>query len=557
MADETWVVTMPKLGETVTEGTIGSWLKNVGDTVEFDDPLFEVSTDKVDSEIPSPYDGVILEIMVAAGETVPIGTELVRIGAPGAVPDDGAPAAGSPADASQPAAAEAAAQPAAEAEGAAQIVHDITMPKLGETVAEGTIGSWLKNVGDTVEFDDPLMEVSTDKVDSEIPSPYDGVLLEILVQAGETVPIGTVVARIGEPGSTPAAAPASSPAAAPASSPAAAPAGTATATTLAAAGGPAGKQYSPIVRRLAAENGIDLSTLSGSGAGGRIRREDVEAAIAGRPAGAAPAPAPTPTAGAPARPPAGAAAPAKPPATAVAAGGDPRDQVVTLSRMRLAVAAGMVASVQAAPQVWTSIEVDYENVEQIRRKHKEKFKAETGASLSYLPFISRAVCDALRKFPAVNSSIDIPNKTMTFHPYVNLGIAVDMNEEGLIVPVVRDADQLNIRGIATQIKKMADAGRNKKLGAEDMRGSTFTITNPGPVQSYASAPIINQPNSAILCTDGVARKPVAVGDAIAIHHVGVVGLVYDHRAFDGVTASKFLMAVRDAVENRDWVAEIG
>jgi 2-oxoglutarate dehydrogenase E2 component (dihydrolipoamide succinyltransferase) len=555
MADETWVVTMPKLGETVTEGTIGSWLKDVGDTVEFDDPLFEVSTDKVDSEIPSPYDGVILQIMVAAGETVPIGTELVRIGAPGSTPGaaPAAPAASDagspPASASEPPAA--AGRPAAEAEGAAHIVHDITMPKLGETVAEGTIGSWLKNVGDTVEFDDPLMEVSTDKVDSEIPSPYDGVLVEILVQAGETVPIGTVVARIGEPGSAPtdSATPATPAAPAPV-----APAAPGAGAPVAAAGGPAGRQYSPIVRRLAAENGIDLATLPGSGAGGRIRREDVEAAIAGRPAAAASVAPPVAPAAGPAPAAAPSASTAKP---AASAAGDPRDQVVTLSRMRLAVAAGMVASVQAAPQVWTSIEVDYEHVEQIRRKHKEKFKAETGASLSYLPFISRAVCDALRKFPAVNSSIDIANKTMTFHPYVNLGIAVDMNEEGLIVPVVRDADQLNIRGIATQIKKMADAGRNKKLGAEDMRGSTFTITNPGPVQSYASAPIINQPNSAILCTDGVARKPVAVGDAIAIHHVGVVGLVYDHRAFDGVTASKFLMAVRDAIENRDWVSEIG
>jgi 2-oxoglutarate dehydrogenase E2 component (dihydrolipoamide succinyltransferase) len=226
---------------------------------------------------------------------------------------------------------------------------------------------------------------------------------------------------------------------------------------------------------LAAENGIDLATLPGSGAGGRIRREDLEAAIAGRPAAAASVAPPVAPAAGPAPAAAPSASTAKP---AASAAGDPRDQVVTLSRMRLAVAAGMVASVQAAPQVWTSIEVDYEHVEQIRRKHKEKFKAETGASLSYLPFISRAVCDALRKFPAVNSSIDIANKTMTFHPYVNLGIAVDMNEEGLIVPVVRDADQLNIRGIATQIKKMADAGRNKKLGAEDMRGSTFTITNP-------------------------------------------------------------------------------
>jgi pyruvate dehydrogenase E2 component (dihydrolipoamide acetyltransferase) len=236
---------------------------------------------------------------------------------------------------------------------------------------------------------------------------------------------------------------------------------------------------------------------------------------------------------------------------------DPRDEIVTLSRMRLAVAGGMMASLAASASVWTSIEVDFDNVDKVRRKFKDQFKKETGASLSYLPFVSRATIDALRAFPTVNSSIDIDAKTMTLHPYVNLGIAVDLDQQGLVVPVVKDADSLNMRGIAKRVTELAGAARSKKLGAEDMKGSTFTITNPGPFASYASSPIINQPNVAILCTDGVKRRPVAVGDAIAIHPTGIIGLVYDHRALDGSTASLFLMHVRDSLEQRNWEPEVG
>jgi pyruvate dehydrogenase E2 component (dihydrolipoamide acetyltransferase) len=410
----------------------------------------------------------------------------------------------------------------------------VTMPKLGETVTEGTIGAWLKNVGDTVAFDDPLFDVSTDKVDAEFPSPCDGVLLEILVQAGETVPIGTVLARIGEPGAK--APDSGAVAAAPAAVTPAAAVGSSAAPL--AAGGSSGKLYSPIVRRLAAENNIDLSTVSGTGAGGRIRREDIEAAIARGPSVVPQQP-----------------VPGAKPAAVVASGGDARDEVVPLSRMRLAVGAGMMNSLQSAAQVWTSVEVDYENVEQVRRKHKEAFKQQTGASLSYLPFAARAVCEVLLKIPPVNASIDFENKTQTLHPYVNLGIAVDLDEQGLIVPVVKNADQLNLRGLAQQIKQKADDGRNKTLPVEDMKGSTFTITNPG--RTYASGPIINQPNVAIVATEGVSRKPVAVGDAIAIHHVGVISLVYDHRAFDGVVATRFLLAIKDIIENRDWETELG
>jgi pyruvate dehydrogenase E2 component (dihydrolipoamide acetyltransferase) len=558
MSKDVWDIAMPKLGETVTEGTISSWLKQVGDQVAFDDPLFEVSTDKVDSEIPSPYDGVVLEILVPAGQTVPVGTPLARIGPPGAeLPsyDADPPAVGGsegPTTAYPEAAfVESGVQPApVNPEGE---VNEVTMPKLGETVTEGTISNWLKHVGDRVEFDDPLFEVSTDKVDSEIPSPYDGVVLEILVPAGETVPVGTTLVRIGEPGAATGRAPTAAAPAAAAAAPAPGATPSAAPVAPAAGGDGAGRMLSPMVRRLAAEHGLDLSTMSGSGAGGRIRREDVQQAIA-----AGPAPAAAPAAPARAAAPAAAAAPAPAPAAAPAAGpGDPRDEVVKMSRIRVLTAQAMVNSrTVAPPQVWTSVEVDFDAIDQVRAKHKERFKKETGASLTYLPFVARAVCDALREYPSVNSSINMEEQTMTFHPYVNLGAAVDVEQQGLYVVVVKDADQLNLRGIAQRITELAAAARSKSLSMADMTGSTFTITNPGPFASYASAPIINQPNVAILCTDGVKRRPVAVGDSIAIHSTGVVGLVYDHRAFDGSTASLFLLHIRNSLQDRDWEAEV-
>ena len=402
-------------------------------------------------------------------------------------------------------------------------VYEVTMPKLGETVTEGVVSQWLKQPGDPVAFDDPLFEVSTDKVDSEVPSPYDGVLLEILVNEGETVAIGTAVARIGEPGAATAPSP-------PAASPSAAPA---------AGNGRPGVLLSPVVRRLAAEHGIDLAALPGSGAGGRIRREDVQQAIAARPA---PAPAAAPAAAAPAAP-----------AQAVSPGAG--EEIVKLSRMRLITADLMVKSLNTSAHVWTSVEVDFERVEQTRQRHKDSFKKTEGLSLTYLPFIARVVCDALRQYPAVNASIDIAGQTMTLHHYVHLGIAVDLDQQGLVAPVVKNADSLNLRGLARGIAAVAAGARGRTLGAADMSGSTFTITNPGPFASYASAPVINQPNVAILSTDGIARRPVAVGDAIAIHHMSILGFSYDHRAFDGSTAALFLRCVRDAIQDRDWETE--
>lgn len=434
----------------------------------------------------------------------------------------------------------------------------VKMPRLGESVTEGTVSAWFKQVGDTVEFDEPLFEVSTDKVDSEIPSPFAGQILEILVPAGATVPVDTPLVRIGDPeatvsSATPAiAVPVSPP-------PATVPVSGALANTGAHSNG--GRLLlSPIVRRLATEHSVDLGSLLGSGAGGRIMREDVEKAIAAR-AGAQtgvaappiPAPAVVPPSSLPASAP-----PPSPPGTAPALTGAEagRSETVVLPRLRQVIGENMLRSLATSAHVWTSIEVDLENIEQLRRAHKERFRHEEGVSLTYLAFIARAVCDALRRFPAVNASIDPEAKTMTFHHYVNLGIAVDLDEQGLVVPVVKGADALNLRGLAHSIAAVAAAARSRSLSADDMRRSTFTITNPGPMGDYASAPIINQPNVAILSTNQVARRPTVVGDFVGIHHMTILGLSYDHRAFDGVTASKFLAYVRDALQGRDWAAEL-
>jgi len=441
-------------------------------------------------------------------------------------------------------------------------VYEVTMPKLGESVTEGVVSVWLKQVGDPVAFDDPLFEVSTDKVDSEVTSSYDGVLLEILVNAGDTVPVGTPLARIGEPGAA-------------AGRDSAPPAGTApqapethepAAKSALAAAPPAGDGQpgillSPLVRRLAAEKGIDLASVSGSGVAGRIRREDIQQAIAAQPAASAEQGAVAQPPTTPVTPPVPTMAQPSVPATAAApqptagAGGLAGDEVVKLSRMRLITADLMIKSLKTSAHVWTSVEVDFEHVEQVRQRHREQFKKTEGISLTYLPFIARAVCDALREFPVVNSSIHIENQTMTLHRYVNLGIAVDLSEQGLLAPVVKNADSLNLRGLARNIAAVAASARARSLSAADMSGSTFTITNPGPFASYASAPVINQPNVAILSTDGIARRPVAVGDAIAIHHTGILGFSYDHRAFDGATASLFLRYLRDAIQDRGWDAE--
>ena len=439
---------------------------------------------------------------------------------------------------------------------------DVTMPQLGETVTEGTITQWFKNVGDAVAMDEILFEVSTDKVDSEVPSPVAGVVTEILAAEGDVVEVGQVLCRVGDVDAAPAAAPEAAPAPEPAPVPEPVPAPEAApAPDPADAPAPAatdGLILSPVVRRLIADNGLDASQITGTGLGGRITRNDVEQVIQARAAGSTPEPAapvpaaPTaPTAAAPAAP----APVAEAPTPAVGA----RDQVVPLNNIRKRTAEHMVMSKSTSPHVLTAMEVDYERVEQVRKTHKGAWKVEEGFSLTYLPFIARAVADALRDFPHLNASFG--GDHLIVHDEVNMAIAVDIDFEGLLAPVVKNVDGKRLRQIARDITDVAGRTRTKQLTPDDLSGGTFTLTNAGQYGTMMQFPIINQPQVAILSTDGVKRKPVVVTDefgneSIAIHSVGVLALAWDHRAFDGAYAAAFLNRIQEILETRDWEAEI-
>ncbi|MGH9212071.1 MAG: dihydrolipoamide acetyltransferase family protein [Acidimicrobiales bacterium] len=488
---------------------------------------------------------------------------------------------------------------------------DIQMPQLGETVTEGTITRWFKQVGDQVAEDEPLFEVSTDKVDSEVPSPVSGVISEILVPEGETVDVGVLLARIGDgapdagaetaPAETtesqaeappseappaepapaaeqapapsepaPPAAPAEAPAPAP-SEPTPAPEPVPAGATAAAGEAPSpegrtnGRLLSPVVRRLISENNLDPAQIAGSGPGGRITRNDVLAVIEGGKATAAPAapapaatpaptaPAPTPTPAPPAPPPSRAPAP-QPMATA-----GERDTAIPHTNIRRRTAEHMIRSKQTSAHVYASIEVDFEAVEVARWAAREEWRATEGFSLTYLPFISRAIIDAIREYPEVNSTFG--ENELVVHNYVNLGIAVDLDFKGLMVPVIHDAEGKRLRAIAREVADLAGRARSKQLSPDDIAGGTFTITNPGPFGTVLTFPVINQPQVAIISTDAIKRRPVVVhladgSEAIAIHSVGNLTLTFDHRAFDGAYASSFLNRVRAILETRDWSAEL-
>jgi len=451
------------------------------------------------------------------------------------------------------------------------------MPQLGETVTEGTITKWLKSVGDQIARDEPLFEVSTDKVDSEVPSPAEGVLTEILVEEGDTVDVGARLAVIGDgaasdgaaaPEATTAAPPPAAPPAAEAALPAPPVAATpigepaappAPAPSPAPVGSGTGLVLSPVVRKLLGEHGIDPASVTGTGLGGRITRDDVEAVIAGGPAPAGRAPAPVPTFEAPAPAPTAPTAPAAPTAPPAFTGGTGHDEVIPFTNIRRRTAEHMVRSKATSAHTLMVKEIDYERVEQVRRAHGARFRAEEGYTLSYLPFAARATVEALREYPHLNASVG--DDALIVHHDVNLGIAVDLDNEGLIVPVVHHAEELTLRGMARRIRDLADRARTKRLGADDISGGTFSITNAGPFGTLLTGAIINQPQVAILSTDGVSRKPVVVtlpdgSESIAIHSVGLAAMSFDHRAVDGAYVARFLARVAEILHERDWAGEL-
>ncbi|MDA8208725.1 MAG: dihydrolipoamide acetyltransferase family protein [Actinomycetota bacterium] len=467
---------------------------------------------------------------------------------------------------------------------------DVVMPQLGETVTEGTITKWLKKVGDKVAIDEILFEVSTDKVDSEVPSTASGYLSQILAQEGDTVAVGTVIAVLSDAPGEPAAAPApeAAPEPAPAPAPAAfeAPAAQPAPERAAAVPHVEGMVLSPVVRRLLDENGIDPSAITGTGAGGRITRNDVldylDKVAQGQPAPApapaafeapaaqpAPAPAPAPE---PAPAPAAFEAPAAQPAPAPAQVLQPavraeayapvvagaRDEVIPFNNIRRRTAEHMVRSKATSAHTLVAIEVDFEPVERVRHALKESFAREEGFSLTYLPFIARATVEALRTFPHLNASVG--DDALVVHRDLNLSIAVDLDLDGLIAPVIKEADQKRLKGLAREIRDLATRARSKRLSADELAGGTFTITNPGPYGTFITAPIINQPQVAILSTDGVKRKPVVVTlpdgtESIAIHSVGVLALTFDHRVIDGAYAAAYLARMKEIIETWNWAQE--
>jgi 2-oxoglutarate dehydrogenase E2 component (dihydrolipoamide succinyltransferase) len=456
---------------------------------------------------------------------------------------------------------------------------EITLPQLGETVTEGTITRWFKKIGDTVAADEPLFEVSTDKVDTEVPSPIAGVLTEIRVAEGDTVAVGTVIAVVGDAGSAPAPAaatpsaqasepetrtsakvsepePAPAVAAAPTPAPQAAPTAAAPAPVAPAASAPAAPAssgssvvLSPVVRKLIAENGLDATRINGTGPGGRITRDDVVAAIASK--GSAPSAAPVVAAS---------SAPATAPrsvAPRVVAGN--RDEVVALSKIRQATGVHALMSKDAIPAAFSVVEVDFANVDATRLRVKDEFKAAEGFSLTYLPFIARAVVDAIKEFPHMNSSVG--ESELIVHKFVDLGIAIDLDYQGLLAPVIRDADEKRLRAISREVNDLAIRARSRQLSPMEISGGTFTITNNGSSGSVLTMPIINQPQVAILSTDAVKKKPVVIeipggGESIAIHPVGNLAMAWDHRAFDGAYAAHFLVKVKSILETRDWSSEV-
>lgn len=570
-------VVMPQMGESITEGTVSKWLKNVGDTIEKDEPILEISTDKVDAEVPSPGAGVLLEVRAAEGETVEVGTVVAVIGSAGeqpaaapaaqtAAPEPAAASAEPAAAPKPPAPAAAAASPIASAGTPTEIV----MPQMGESITEGTVSKWLKAVGDTIEKDEPLLEISTDKVDAEVPSPAGGVLLEIRAGEGETVEVGAVVALVGSADAgvsapqQPAAAsqetaqvPAQPAPSAPA--PSAPPVQSAAPAAMPAAASANGSssvedlrrtRSSPLVRNIAKEHGVDISRIPGSGLSGRVTKQDIlsfiETGAALRPEDLLQGRTAAPAAAAPAAPQQQYSAPP----IATAAG----DRVEKMSVMRKKIAEHMTFSKKTSAHVTSVYEVDMTNVAKFRDKHKDEFQSRYGTKLTFMPFIFQAVTNAIRQFPIVNAQVDGEN--IAFKGDINLGMAVAL-DWGLIVPVIKRADTLSLSGLALAANDLADRARAKKLNPDEAAGGTFTITNPGVFGGLFGTPIINQPQVAIMCVGTIEKRAKVMttpdgDDYIAIRQMAYFALTYDHRIVDGADGEKFLSAVKSYLEETQF-----
>ena len=564
-------VKMPQLGESVTEGTITRWLKNVGDHVNADEPLVEISTDKVDTEIPSPATGILLSHSAQEDDVVEVGGELAVIGEESEV---GAPVE-TPAPSAPPAAAPVVETIATEVVTPEVVVEEvatptpattplgadtiIVLPALGESVTEGTITRWLKAVGDSVAVDEPLVEISTDKVDTEIPASVAGVLTAITAPEDSVVEVGGELGRIG---SSFAAVPAAPTPAAPTP---AAPAPAAPAVPQATEAVQSG-YVTPLVRRMANEAGVNLATITGSGAGGRVTKSDVIAASGSTPAPVIAAPviaapviaAPSPAAPAPSAP---TPAASKVSAPIAATGTSLTSKTEPLSRLRKVIAERMVESLQVSAQLTTVIEVDVTKIASVRNQVKKSFEQREGVKLSFMPFFVKASVEALKQFPQVNASIDMVAGTVTYHSDENIGIAVD-TERGLLVPVIRQAGDLNIAGIARHIADLAERTRTGKVAPDDLSGGTFTVTNTGSRGALFDTPIINQPQVAILGTGAVVKRPVVVTDSsgqdvIAIRSMVYLALSYDHRLVDGADAARFLSTMKARLEEASFDAELG
>jgi pyruvate dehydrogenase E2 component (dihydrolipoamide acetyltransferase) len=544
-------VVMPQMGESIFEGTITKWLKQVGEKVTRDEPLFEISTDKVDAEIPSPASGVLKEIRAKSGDTVQVNTVVAVIdesGAAAATPTS--PAASAPAtpEATAPATASAGTPSAGPA-------TDVVMPQMGESIFEGTITKWLKQVGDKITRDEPLFEISTDKVDAEIPAPASGILSDIKAQAGTTVQVNSVVAVIGgAAGAAPTAAPAPAPAVAAAAASTQAPAQIAARQGVTAAEDELGVRSSPLVRKIAKENNVDLRQVPGTGAGGRVTKEDILAFLEKHPAGAAAQPAGqpvTPAVTAPIAAPAqvGAAAPAPSPTPANKFAGVP-GTIEPMSVMRKKIAEHMVLSKRTSAHVHTVFDIDMTRIVKLREKMKNKFQEATGLKLTFTPFFARAVAHGLRVWPIMNASVE--GESIHYKRDINIGIAVAL-DWGLLVPVIKHADELSFVGIQRALNDLGERARTKKLKPDEVSGGTFTITNPGIFGANFGLPIINQPQVAILDIGNIVKKPVVITDAdgndtIAIRSMMRTAIGFDHRVVDGAVADQFMMVVKNYLE---------